>query len=68
MKIALFLFPAIVAIGLLSGCQTNPSAKSEAGAYNYTPGFIWGETTAIPVFISGTTDRSGDVIPLLVAA
>ncbi len=27
---------------MLSACQTNPAAKSEPGAYNYTPRFIWG--------------------------
>jgi hypothetical protein len=56
------IFLAIASTTAFSACQTNPAARLEPGSYNYTPGFIWGETTAVPVSIPSSEGRTGYAI------
>ena len=46
----------------LIGCQTNPAARLQSGPYNYTPGFIWGETSATAIAIPGNPAQKGYAI------
>lgn len=46
----------------LVGCQTNPAARLKPGLYNYTPGFIFGETSAAAIAIPSNPEQNGYAI------
>lgn len=47
---------------VLVGCATNPDGRFQPGQYNYTPAFIWGETSASAIAVPGAPGQKGFAI------